>query len=171
MRKSGFIPAKARPFYDTSTRRVESFASRAPASLLLAGVAFPPVAGDGIAGAGEPFLVAAELFQRFRGKELRAIAGGMAERFQQTCGYEPGNLVRFKAEKLRRLGRIEPGGNDFPTEKFRLLCGHIHTAVTVDGQVCCQRRRGLLSVGMIWPAFKFFNVRRGRISATSTWST
>ena len=135
------------------------------------GVALPPIAGNGIAGAGKPFLVAAELFQCFRGKELCAVARGMAERFEQTCCHQPWNLVRLKAEKPRRLGCIEPGGNDFPTEKFRLLCGHIHTAVTVDGQVCCQRRRGLLSVGMIWPAFKFFNVRRGRISATSTWST
>ncbi len=55
------------------TRCVESFASRVPASLLLAGVAFPPVAGDSIAGAGEPFFVASELFQRFRSEELRAV--------------------------------------------------------------------------------------------------
>ena len=102
---------------------------------MLAGVAFPPVAGNGIAGAGEPFLVTPELFQRFGGKELRAVAGGMAERFQQTCGYEPGNLVRFKAEKPRRLVRVEPGGNDLPTEKFGLLRGHIHTIDGVDGQV------------------------------------
>ena len=51
----------------------------------------------------------------------------MAERFQQACRYEPGNLVRFKAEKPRRLGGVEPGGNDLPTEKFGLLRGHIHT--------------------------------------------
>jgi len=108
------------------------FASRAPASLLLAGVASPPVAGDGIAGTGEPFLVVPELFQRFRGKELRAVAGGMAERFQQACRYEPGNLVRFKTEKPRRLICVEPGGNDLPTEKFRLLRGHIHTVVMVE---------------------------------------
>ncbi len=100
---------------------------RTPARLLLAGVAFPPIAGDGIAGAGKPFLVAAELFQRFGGEELRAVAGGMAERFQQACRYEPGNLVWFKTEKPRRLGGIEPGGNDFPTEKFGLLGGDIHT--------------------------------------------
>ena len=46
------------------------------------GVALPPIAGNGIAGAGKPFLVAAELLQCFRGKELRAVAGGMAERFE-----------------------------------------------------------------------------------------
>lgn len=108
---------------------------RTPASLLLAGVAFPPVAGDGVAGAGEPFLVAPELFQRFSGKELRAIAGGMAKWLQQACCYEPGNLVRFKAEKPRRLGGVEPGGNDLPTEKFGLLRSHIHTIDGVDGLV------------------------------------
>ena len=102
---------------------------------MLAGVSFPPVAGDGIAGAGKPFLVAAELFQRFGGKELRAVAGRMAERFQQACCYEPGNLVRFKTEKPRRLGGIEPAGNDFPTEKFGLLGGDVHTIDGVDGQV------------------------------------
>src|SRR5579883_54877 len=103
----------------------DSFPSRAPASFLLAGVSFPPVVRNGVAGAGEPFLVAAELFQRFRGKELRAVAGGMAERFQQACRYESGNLVRFKTEKPRRLVCVEPGGNDLPTEKFCLLRGHI----------------------------------------------
>ena len=69
-----------------------------PARLLLAGVAFPPVAGNGIAGAGEPLFVAAELFQRFRGEELRAIAGGMTERFQQAGRYESGNLAAQNRE-------------------------------------------------------------------------
>ncbi len=142
---------------------------RTPASLLLAGVAFPPVAGDGIAGAGEPFLVAPELFQRFRGKEFRAVAGGMAERFQQACRYEPRNLVRFKAEKPRRLVRVEPGGNNLPTEKFRLLSGHIHTVVMTYRWVG-GRPRGRRNTGMIWPAFKSFKVRPGKISATSTLS-
>ena len=135
-----------------------------------AGIALPPVAGYGIAGAGKPFLVAAVLFQCFRGKELRAIAGGMAERFEETRCNQPWNLVRFKAEKPRRLSCIKPGGNELPTEKFRLLGSHIHAAVMVHGQVCCRRRRGLPNMGMIWPAFKFLKVRRGRISATSTWS-
>jgi hypothetical protein len=135
-----------------------------------AGVSFPPVAGNGIAGAGEPFLIATKLFQRFRGKELRAVAGGMAEGFEQTRSNQPWNLVRFKAEKPGRLGRIEAGGNELPTEKFCLLGSHINTAVMVDGQVSFRRRRGLPKMGMIWPAFKFLRVRRGRISATSTWS-
>ena len=106
-----------------------------PAGSLLAGVAFAPVCGNGVAGAGEPFLVVPELFQRFGGKELRAVAGGMAERFQQACRYEYGNLLRFKTEKPRCLGRVEPGGNNFPTEKFGLWGGHIHTIDGVDGQV------------------------------------
>jgi hypothetical protein len=42
------------------TQRTDG-AHSAPASFLLAGVAFPPVAGNGIAGAGEPFLIAAEI--------------------------------------------------------------------------------------------------------------
>ena len=42
----------------------------------------------------------------------------LAERFQQACRYEPGNLVRLKTEKPRRLGCVEPGGNELPTEKF-----------------------------------------------------
>ena len=90
-------------------------------------VSFSPVAGNGIAGAGKPFLVAAVLFQRFGSEELGAVASRMAERFQQACCYEPWNLVWFKTEKPRRLGGIEPGGNDFPTEKFGLLGGDIHT--------------------------------------------
>jgi len=139
-------------------------------SSCFAGIALPPITGNGIAGAGKPFLIAAELFQCFRGKELRAVAGGMAEGFEQTRSNQPWNLVRFKAEKPRRLGRIKAGGNELPTEKFRLLGSHIHTAVMVDGQVSFRRRRGLPDMGMIWPAFRFLRVRRGRISATSTWS-
>ena len=92
-----------------------------------AGVSFPPVGCNGIAGAGEPFLVAAELFQRFRGKELRAITGGMAKGFQQTCRNEHGNFLRFKTEKPRRLGCVKTCRNDLPTEEFCLLRGHIHT--------------------------------------------
>jgi hypothetical protein len=102
-----------------------------PAGSLLAGVSFAPVCGNGIAGTGEPFLVAAVLFQGFGGKELRAVAGGMTERFQQACRYEPGNLVRFKTEKPRRLGCVEPGGNDLPTEKFGLLGCDVHTWMAV----------------------------------------
>jgi hypothetical protein len=51
---------------------------------VFAGVAFPPVAGNGIAGAGEPFFIAPELFQRFRGKNFCAYAGRMAERFEES---------------------------------------------------------------------------------------
>ena len=107
-----------------------------------AGVSCPPVVRNGIAGAGKPFLVAAELFQCFRDKELRAVAGRMPEWFEQTRCNQPWNLVRFKAEKPRRLSCIEPGGNELPTEKFRLLGSHIHTAVMVDAQVFCGRRLG-----------------------------
>ncbi len=82
----------------------------APASRSLAGVSLSPVGGNGVTGAGEPFLVAAQLFQRFGGEELRAVAGGMPERFQQARRDEHGNLMRFKAEKPGRLGCVESGG-------------------------------------------------------------
>jgi len=149
--------------------RSASPVSLLPVVVLLAGIALPPVAGNGVTGPRQPFLVAADLFQRFRGKELRAVAGGMAERLQQTCRYESGNLVRFKTKKPCRLACIKPGGNDLPTEKFRLLRGHIHTALRIYRWVG-GRPRGRRNTGMIWPAFKSFKVRRGRISATSTLS-
>jgi len=102
---------------------------------------FPPIAGNGITGAGEPFFVTAKLFQCFRGKELRAVAGGMAERFQQSRRDQHGDFMRIKAKKPRRLGSVEAGGNHLPTEKFALLCDDIHKAAMVDGQVCGRCRR------------------------------
>ena len=92
-----------------------------------AGVSFPPVVRNGIAGTGKPFLVAAELLQRFGGEELRAVAGGMAKRFQQACSHEHGNFLRFKSEKPSRLGCVEPCGNNLPTEKLRMLRSRVHT--------------------------------------------
>jgi hypothetical protein len=46
---------------------------------LLAGVSFPPVTPDRVAGLRQPFLVAAKLLQGFGREELRGIAGGMSE--------------------------------------------------------------------------------------------
>ena len=43
-----------------------------PASLTLAGVSFPPVDGNGIAGAGEPFLVAPKLLKGLSGIKFYA---------------------------------------------------------------------------------------------------
>jgi hypothetical protein len=60
-------------------------------------------------------------------KKLRAVAGGMAERFEQTRCNQPWNLVRFKAEIPCRLSCIKPGGNELPTEKFGLLGSDVHT--------------------------------------------
>jgi len=109
-------------------RSAESRASLpTPPAASPAGVSFTPVVRNRIAGAGEPLLVTADPFERFRGKELRAIAGGMAERFQQTYCNENRNFLRFKAEKPCSLGRVESGRNNFPTKKFCLLGGHIHT--------------------------------------------
>ena len=109
-------------------RSIESRASlcTTPTGSLPSGVAFPPIAGNGITGAGEPFFVAAELFQRFRGKKLRTIAGGMSERFQESRPDQQGNLVRIEAKKPCCPGGIEPGGNHLPTQKFGLLFRDIH---------------------------------------------
>lgn len=142
------------------TRCVESFASRAPASLLLAGVAFPPVAGNGIAGAGEPFFVASKLFECFRGKEFRAVAGGVAQRLQQTCCNKHGNLVWVKSKKPCRLRCVQSGGNNLPTEKLGLLRGYIHTW-TAARRLC----RG----EWVWVCFSevFCSVASG--ASASTW--
>jgi hypothetical protein len=67
------------------------------------------------------------LFERFCGKVFGAIARWMTQRFQQSLSDQHGNFIRVKAEKPRRLRGIKPGGNDFPTEKFGLLGGDIHT--------------------------------------------
>ncbi len=92
-----------------------------------AGVAFPPVVRNGVTGAGEPFLIASKLFQSFRGEELRAVTGGVAKRLQQACRDKHGNFLWFKSEKPRRLGCVEPCGNNLPTEKFRMLRSRVHT--------------------------------------------
>ena len=98
-----------------------------PASLPLAGVSFPPVGGNGIAGAGEPFLVAPKLLKCLGGKKLRAVAGWMTEWFQEVRCNKDWNFVQSEAKKPGCLGRIEPSGNNLPTEEFVLLFDGIHT--------------------------------------------
>ena len=92
-----------------------------PASLTLAGVSFPPVDGNGIAGAGEPFLVATKFLKRLGGKKLPAVSGRMTEWFQEVGCNKDWDFVQFEAEKPGCLGRIEAGGNNLPTEKFGLF--------------------------------------------------
>ena len=61
------------------------FAVRAPASRVLAGVSFSPIAPDGVAGLGQAFLVAAKLLQGFTREELCGVARGMAQRLEAAC--------------------------------------------------------------------------------------
>ena len=92
-----------------------------PASLPLAGVSFPPVDGNGIAGAGEPFLVAPKLLKCLGGKKFCAVSGPITEWFQEVGCNKDWDFVQFEAEKPGCLGRIEAGGNNLPTEKFGLF--------------------------------------------------
>jgi hypothetical protein len=87
----------------------------------VAGVSFPPVLADRITGAGEPFLVAAELFKGLGGEELRAVSGWMTERLQEIGCDKNWNLVRFEAKKPCGLGGIEAGGRNLPTKKIGLF--------------------------------------------------
>ena len=82
--------------------------------LSFAGVSLPPVGGDGVAGASQPFLIMAELFQHFGGEKLRAIAGGLAEGLQQTSGNEDRNLVRLESEIPGSLAGVEARGQNLP---------------------------------------------------------
>ncbi len=92
-----------------------------PASLPLAGVSFPPVGGNGIAGAREPFLVAPKLLKCLGGKKFCAVSSWMTEWFQEAGRNKNWNFVQFEAKKPGCLGRIEARGNNLPTEKFGLF--------------------------------------------------
>src|SRR2546422_10966838 len=91
-----------------------------PASFPFAGFSSPPVGGNGIAGAGEPFLVAPKLLKCLGGKKFCAVSGPITEWFQEVGCNKDWDFVQFKAEKPGCLGRIEAGGNNLPTEKFGL---------------------------------------------------
>jgi len=55
---------------------------------------FPPIAGNGIAGAGEPFLVAPELFQRFVAKNFVLLrAGRMSYSLRSRTGVLEANYT------------------------------------------------------------------------------
>ncbi len=102
-----------------------------PASLPLAGVSFPPVGGNGIAGAREPLLVAPKLFKCLGGKKFCAVSSRMPEWFQEAGRNKNWNFVQFEAKKPCCLGRIEPSGNNLPTEEFGLFRCRVHIAKTV----------------------------------------
>jgi len=87
----------------------------------VAGVSFAPVFANRVAGAGEPFLVATKLLKDLGGEELHAVPGRMTERLQKVGCNKNWNLVQLEAKKPSGLRRIEPGGNNLPTEKFGLF--------------------------------------------------
>ena len=92
-----------------------------PASLPLAGVSFPPVGGNGIAGAREPFLVAPKLLKGLSGKKFCGVSGPITEWFQEVGCNKDWDFVQFEAKKPCCLGRIEPSRNNLPTEEFDLF--------------------------------------------------
>jgi hypothetical protein len=94
---------------------------RSTLATTVAGVSFAPIRADSITGAGEPFLVAPQLFKRLGSEELRGVSCWMTEWLQQVGCDQNWNLVQLEAEKPSRLGRIEASGNSLPTEKFGSL--------------------------------------------------
>ena len=92
-----------------------------PPGSRFAGVGRPPVGANRVAGAGEPLLVAPELLQSLGGKEFRAVAWRMAERFQEARCDQQRNLFRFEPKKPSGLRCRQAGGDDFPAEEFGLL--------------------------------------------------
>jgi hypothetical protein len=56
-----------------------------------------PVLANHIAGAGEPFFIPPELLQAFGRVMLDAIAGGVAQGFEQSRPGEHGNVMGFEA--------------------------------------------------------------------------
>ena len=73
---------------------------------LLAGVLIVPELADGLAGAGEPFLVAPELLQGFGRIMFDAVARGVAERLEQPRARQHGNVMGLEAEKPRRFKHV-----------------------------------------------------------------
>jgi hypothetical protein len=55
----------------------------------------------------------------------------MSKRLEQPGRYQHGNLMRFKAEKPGRLGRIQTRRSNMPAQKFSLLAALIHTTGTL----------------------------------------
>src|SRR5437870_4229544 len=97
-----------------------------PAGLLLAGVFLTPMAGNGIACASEPFLVAAKGFQVLSGVMLDTVASWMAEGFEQSGGRQHRDVMRFETEKPSGLTNVQACWEHLPAEKFVLLFDGIH---------------------------------------------
>ena len=89
-----------------------------------AGVLFPPVIRDCIGCPGQPFLISAELAQCLDREELGAVAGWMAERFQEPGSDQHRDLVGLKTKIPRRLSRVEAGRLDLPRQELRPFTVH-----------------------------------------------
>ena len=95
---------------------------------LLAGVLVVPELANGLAGAGEPFLIAPELLQGFGGIMFDAVARGVAERFEQPRAGENGNVMGFKAQEPGGFKHVEARGKYLPAQEFNLFFLNVHTA-------------------------------------------
>src|SRR5437016_12960250 len=69
------------------------------AHCLLSGVALFPVVPNSVAGAREPFLVAAKGFQVPSGVMLDTVPSWMVERFEQSGSRQHRDVMRFETEK------------------------------------------------------------------------
>ena len=105
--------------------------------LLLAGVLVVPVLTNDIAGAGEPFFVTPELLQGFRRVMLDAIAGGVAERFQQSRSGQNGDVMGFEAQKPRGLKHVQARGKNLLAQEFILSFLNIHKVSLTDERILC----------------------------------
>src|ERR1041385_2033748 len=86
-----------------------------PPANSLAGISIPPIVANRVAGAGQPLLIASQLFQYFGSKEFSAVTGRVSKWFQQAGRDQHGNFMGFKTEKPGGLGRIETRWSNLPT--------------------------------------------------------
>src|SRR5256885_4409440 len=97
-----------------------------PAGFELAGVFLPPMVGNGIGCASEPFLVVAKGFQVLSRVVLDTVANWMAERFEQSGRRQHRDVMRFETEKPSGLTNVQACREHLPAEKFVLLFDGIH---------------------------------------------
>src|SRR5438552_14982313 len=106
------------------------------AHCLLSGVALFPVVPNSVAGAREPFLVAAKGFQVPSGVMLDTVPSWMAERFEQSGSRQHRDVMRFETEKSSGLTNVQTCREHFPTTKFVLLFDGIHiVALLISGRI------------------------------------
>src|SRR5438552_18399521 len=113
---------------------VHTFLCTTPAGLRLAVVFLPPMAGNGIGCASEPFLVVAKGFQVLGRVVLDTVPSWTAERFEQSGSRQHGNVMRFETEKPSGLTNVQACREHFPTAKFVLLFDGIHIVVFLSAR-------------------------------------